>query len=207
VDVHLNAYSSLEMMPQDDAAPVNKLKREMREDAFKKQGEAAFYCPRDETAIHEAGHAVVAYVAGCVLDKIALAKKLVLGREQWEGFTEHDSGIGLKEGESFTLTPNSPIRDHIKYLRNTIAGRIAENVFVKDHGRAGSSLDEIILAMGAAATIGELTGVDAKEVLDRETDAVERILRAHEPAVRAISAYLMMHEVMPADEILSRIDG
>jgi hypothetical protein len=33
----------------------------------------------------------------------------------------------------------------------------------------------------------------------------ERILRAHEPAVRAISDYLMMHEVMPAEEILARI--
>jgi hypothetical protein len=84
---------------------------------------------------------------------------------------------------------------------------MAEHVFVKDHGRAGSSLDEIILAMEAAATIGGLTGVDAKEVLARETDAVERILLAHEPAVRAISAYLMMHEVMPAEEILSRIQG
>src|ERR1700731_1759827 len=44
VDVHLNAYSSLEEMPPDNAAWVNKLMREMREDAFKKQGEAAFYC-------------------------------------------------------------------------------------------------------------------------------------------------------------------
>jgi hypothetical protein len=207
VDVHLNAYSSLEMMPPDDGARVNKLMREMREDAFKKLGEAAFYCPRDETAIHEAGHAVVAYVEGCVLDKIALAKKLVLGREQWEGLTEHVSGIGLKEGESFTLTPDTPIREHIKYFRNTIAGRMAEHVFVKDRGRAGSSIDEIILAKGTASNIGRLTGVDAKEVFDRETDAVESILRAHEPAVRAISAYLMVHEVMPAEEILSRIEG
>jgi hypothetical protein len=206
VDVHLNAYSPIRMLTED-AARVNKLMREMQEDAFKKQGEAAFYCPRDETAIHEAGHAVVAHVEGCVLDKIILTKKWVSGREQWEGFTEHDSGVGLKEGQSFALTQDTPVREHIKYFRNTIAGRMAEHIFVKDHGRAGSSLDEIILAEGVAANIGKLTGVDAKQVLALETDAVECILRAHEPAVRAISAYLMMHEVMPAEEILARIGG
>jgi hypothetical protein len=150
--------------------------------AFALQGPRAFECPKSSAAIHEAGHAVIYAQLGTLPSKLAIWPIVVSGVQQWVGRTycipEHRVDV------------TTPPKNDLKNAQEWISGVTAECLFDPEY-RAGSSLDEIVLACAAISSAACKMQYDA-ELLWIETLAeVTAILKNNEASVRKIADELM----------------
>ena len=144
------------------------------------EGPAAFEAPREAAALHEAGHAVVGAHEGFSIEKLTISEKIQNGASLWGGFT-HSQPWSVKQ----TTQP----ADDLRHARFIIAGLAAESM--TEWNRAGSSLDELILAQLVTALAAQKVGAD------------EQILWRND--VWAGSAKIIKHNAEPFNQIVDHL--
>ena len=150
------------------------------------QGPRAFECPKSSAAIHEAGHAVFYAQSGILPSKIAIWPTVVLGEQRWIGRTY---GVPLYQIDGATSAKND-----LKVAQELMSGVGAECLFDPEY-RAGSSLDEIVLAFVAVGAAAFKVQCDAEMLWFETLNEVATILKADEEIVRQIAAELMQKGV------------
>jgi hypothetical protein len=159
--------------------------------AYKKQGHAAFEVTERATALHEAGHAVVARsIAGEIHETINLEQKTV--DDPLAGPTLRLGECIYAEGSLFARTMDvrvDPVEDVFAVCVHMIAGQAAEFMCDRDDYREGSSLNETVQAGACLLGLGDsrlglgdngaalipLAKTVAWRVLDLNREAVERL--------------------------------
>ncbi|SFK03265.1 hypothetical protein [Methylocapsa palsarum] len=191
VKLKLSPYETILASPKI-AEKIAAQYRTRMETAHAAQGMRAFESPREHTALHEAGHAVLAHIDGIQVEGIRIWPLSVNDQVNWDGFTKFDNGFPDDEAMS---------------LRNTLAGWASELLFVPKHDqRAGSSIDEIVSAELTAVVIAKKLGGDPNAIFESEIDKVFTVLRGYEVAVRKIARWLMQHRTMGREKILFAIN-
>ena len=104
--------------------------------AYALQGLRAFEITERATAVHEAGHAVVATAYGHLVSRVRTQRKRIGEQKIWVGRTYYD--VVPRTG------PASTVRDDLDAACNLIAGVLAEAMFDHDDFRFGSSINEIV---------------------------------------------------------------
>jgi hypothetical protein len=168
--------------PGGASARLARMMEATQAHAFALQGPRAFHCPKPSAAFHEAGHAVFYAKSGVVPSKITIWPILVSGQQQWIGKTY------CTPGHRVDVTTSAE-----SYLRNAqewISGVTAECLFHREY-RAGSSLDEIVLAIAAVGSAALKMQTDAELLWFETLAAVATILKANEDTVRKIADELM----------------
>ena len=108
----------------------------LAQQAYALQGLRAFENTERATAVHEAGHAVVATACGYLVSRVRIQGKRVGEQKTWVGRTYHD----VVQCTGFA----SAVRDDIDAARKLVAGVLAAVMFDSDDFRVGSSLNEIV---------------------------------------------------------------
>jgi hypothetical protein len=130
--------------------------RDLAKAAYAAQGMAAFENTRRATAIHEAGHVVIAIMSGRTVERVWIKRKRVGGGKAWIGRT--------LDGFSYATEPDSPVEADVAAARGLIAGVLAEWLFDRDDFRRGSSLNEVISFQVIVDSISNKTG-EALEII------------------------------------------
>jgi hypothetical protein len=151
--------------------------------AFAQQGMRAFENTKRATAIHEAGHVVIAIMSGRTVERVWIKRRRVGDAKFWIGRT--------LDGFSYGTTPDSPVEADVAAARSLIAGVLAEWLFDRDDFRRGSSLNEVISFQVIVDSISNKTG-EAFEIITQEiARSVFADLDRHRHEVEAIAAALM----------------
>jgi hypothetical protein len=168
--------------PGGVAARLARMMEATQAHAFALQGPRALHCPKPSAAIHESGHAVFYAQSGIVPSKIAIWPTIVAGEQRWIGKT-----YGLPR---YRIDVTTSAEIDLRTVQEWISGVTAECLFDPEY-RAGSSLDEIVLAFAAVGSAALKMQTDV-ELLWFETLAeVATILKANETIVRRIVDELM----------------
>jgi hypothetical protein len=173
--------------------------RQMMERAYAMQGDRAFEHTQRATAIHEAGHVVVAAASGHTVKQVWIKRKRFADGKAWVGFTTH--------GEQWCSDPTTPVAHDVDYARNVIAGVVAELLFDGRDFRAGSSMDEIITFRMAVNQIAYKTGASFEHVAVGLMTEVTRLLKAHRPLVERIADQLMRHGTLRSKALSKLLNG
>jgi hypothetical protein len=152
---------------------------------FAEHGVAAFDCPKHAAAIHEAGHVVVYAAHGADVEDARIEPT----GQGWIGYTSAaGTAFLVKDGQGEI---EEIYRNRARFL---IAGVMAEKLFDPDC-RAGSSLDEVVMAQvmaGRAAFLAQVA--DDRHYFESEVKrAACRILWDHRQTVEEIAHYLFNH--------------
>jgi hypothetical protein len=112
-------------------------------------GMDAFDCPKTSAAVHEAGHCVSHACEGFIPTRAAIWSIRRLGRTQW---------IGMTYGTPpWRIDDRTSAEADMREARCLMAGVVAEALFEPDF-RAGSSLDEVVLAFSVVQSAAVKTG-------------------------------------------------
>jgi hypothetical protein len=137
------------------------------------------------TAVHEAGHAVMAELCGRLLTEVEIV-----------GDREH---AGSVQSRAFNPSPDAETEDIERQLKIILAGTVAEAMV---SGRKG--WDETSEDLDAAVRLGMQLVDDCEDVLplleDIGTD-VERDLRRHWPAVEMLVVELLDRKALTGSEV------
>jgi hypothetical protein len=156
--------------------------------AYALQGLRAFENTKRATAVHEAGHAVVATACGRFVDRVWIKRERTGEQKTWVGRTYTDavqySG------------PTSAVRDDLAAARNLVAGVLAEVIFDRGDFRLGSSLDEIAFFLCVVRNIAFKTRAPFDEIALQVTTQVCRILHQHRDLVELLAAELTRRKTL-----------
>jgi hypothetical protein len=169
--------------------------------AFHEHGAVAFAAPRQATAVHEAGHAIVGTAEGFRI------RSLMIFPQSAPGLGEIWAGRCMEAGGKWTTGPDSSADDDLRRARFCIAGLAAEAVTGLD--KPGSSLDELalsqLLGVNAGVKLGDPMLSDAEHSAyvqqlwhQQVWEVAISILRANRTPFVQLANYLNQHE---------RIDG
>jgi hypothetical protein len=161
-------------------------------------GPDAFLMPREDVALHEAGHAVVGAAWGRKLRFARVIPKIVDGRTQWGGLT-------LTRPDGYLLDCESnPVADSC-WSCFVAAGPLAEHLFSR-RPRAGSGLDEMILVKHAAGSIAAKIGRDWRATSTLILTTTIQMLKGHEGALRELAAELMDRHLVAQKQLEAIFD-
>jgi hypothetical protein len=160
--------------------------------AFALQGSRAFECPKSSAAIHEAGHAVFYAQSGVFPSKITILPIIVSSEQRWIGKT-----FGVPKSR---VDATTSAQDDLKTGQNLASGVIAECLFDFEY-RAGSSLDEIVLAIAVVGSAAIKLQSDAEILWLKTLNEVATILKANEVAVHKIADELMRKRMICSHRI------
>lgn len=136
------------------------------------------------TAYHEAGHAVSHAADGNPPSEVAIWHE-----PRGHGYAGHgDFPPGSPE---IYVNPLENPDEAIRHGCMLIAGLAAENTVGPSQARAGSSLDEAVVAGGLANGIGQVTGVDPFKVLQAMGSACTLVFKVEAGTVRTIQRRLV----------------
>jgi hypothetical protein len=151
--------------------------------AYAKQGMRAFENTKRATAIHEAGHVVIAILAGRTVSRVWIKRKRVGDTKAWIGRTF--------DGSCHGTAPDSPVEADVAAARALIAGVLAEWLFDGGDFRLGSSLNEVVAFQAIVANISNKTGAAFEDVAMGIAADVFADLDQRRHEVEAIAAALM----------------
>jgi hypothetical protein len=151
--------------------------------AYAEQGMRAFENTKRATAVHEAGHVVIAIMSGRTVERVWIKRRRVGDAKFWIGRT--------LDGVSHGTTPDSPVEADVATARSQIAGVLAELMFDRDDFRRGSSLDEMVAFKMIVVNISNKTGAEFEDVAMGIIAGVRADLERHRHEVEAIAAALM----------------
>lgn len=157
----------------------------LAQQAYALQGPHAFESTERATAVHKAGHAVVATACGYLVSRVRIQRKRVGDEKTWVGRTYHD--VVQYTG------PASAVRDDLGSARNLAAGVLAEVMFDGGDFRLGSSLNEIVFFQCVVENIAFKTWSPFEEIALQVVAQVSGILQQHRDVVRPLAAELMRH--------------
>jgi hypothetical protein len=150
--------------------------------AYALQGLRAFENTKRATAVHEAGHAVVATTCGHFVDRVWIKRKRVGEQKTWVGGTRIDAV--LYSGRA------SSVRDDLAGACNLLAGVLAEAIFDRGDFRHGSSLDEIVFCQCVIKNIAFKTRAPFDEIVLQVITQVSGLLHQHRDLVELLAAEL-----------------
>jgi hypothetical protein len=172
-----------------------EMARQVRAD----HGMDAFVNDQRATAVHEAGHCVVAAAHGGTVSKVWIKRKRIEGNKVWVGMTYH--------GMPLNITPDTTAADDEIAARNQIAGVLAELVLDRENFRAGSSIDEITTFRMIVATVACKTGCPHEEVGMRLIGETSAVIDANRGAIKAIADALMRCRILRGHDISDLLKG
>ena len=178
------------LVPADQRAVLEARAAAMLEDAVRLQGRRALESTRRCAALHEAGHVVVNTITAN--GRFPPPVMTRIWRAPLAGFT-----VWLGETVPASDAPDIPVDARVDldaYLTlavQQLGGVVSELLFDSRDYRAGSSVDEWIVASGCAQTLAAL-GIfsTGEEALVMMLAAAKAMLEANTGAVRAIAAAL-----------------
>lgn len=183
----LNTPLSMEMPPiiagmaPDIQRWYSAAYEEAWQEAFAAQGWAAFRQDKDSTATHEAGHVVIVHLEGYAITSARIWTTPGKIPTEWVGLTEWDSG------PVSPLTPRTEPQILLRVAKMVMAGYMAEHVLESENVRAGSSLDEKLIAKALVSFASRVRGVDPHAALTEIEGSVCATLRSHERILRKIA--------------------
>jgi hypothetical protein len=166
-----------------DAAPLNALYAVLHTRALAAEGPRAFEATPSAAAHHEAGHCVEYGLAGLRPTRARIWAKVVGNQTFWEGRTEC-------RDPSWSDHTTTPAND-LSIARSQIAGALAELIFDRANFRAGSSIDEITIALALVSNAAHKLGCSFKPLWLDMLAALGADLKTHEAVVREIADVLM----------------
>jgi hypothetical protein len=157
--------------------------RGMAKIAIAQQGMSAFENTKRATAYHEAGHVVIAILAGQTVSRVWIKRKRDGDAKFWTGRTF--------DGSCHGTAPDSPVEADVAAARALIAGVLAEWLFDGGDFRLGSSLNEVVAFQAIVANISNKTGAAFEDVAMEIAADVFADLDQRRHEVEAIAAALM----------------
>jgi hypothetical protein len=151
--------------------------------AFASEGWRAFQASERTAAYHEAGHAVLYALADIPVQRVWIKGVKVRGILTWVGECQADV--------TWEISECSTVAQDLLFARITVAGWCAECLFAPEDMRAGSSIDEAILAGAVCSTAAHKAGRSQPEMLHEVMESVISVLSDHASAVRRIANALM----------------
>ena len=179
------------------AAPiVQRAFDELARHAYALQGSRAFESTERATAVHEAGHAVVATACGHVVSRVRINRKRIGEQKAWVG--RINTNVVLSTG------PASKVSDDRDVARNLVAGVLAEQMFDGDDFRLGSSINEIVFFQCVVENIAFKTLIAFEKIALQLIAEVDVILYQHRDLVELLAAKLMRRGTLRG-QALSRL--
>lgn len=186
--------SALRWLPADQQAAYHDRAVEVMRMAYAHEGKRAFESTKRCAAIHEAGHCVINQLTAdrdCKgmwwpPARTRIWREPVKGMVCWLGET-----TSSKKAPPFFVDPRTDLRGYLILALRTVGGIAAEWIFDREDYRAGSSIDEMLIAGGCARSLQQL-GIftTADDALQSLVSSAAKILTAHESVVRAIARAL-----------------
>ncbi len=164
--------------------------------AYALQGLRAFENTERATALHEAGHAVVATAYGHLVSRARIRRKQIGEQKIWVGRTYYD--VVPCTG------PGSAVRDDLDAACNLIDGVLAEQMFDGDDFRLGSSINEIVFFQCVVENIAFKTRAPFEKIATRVFAVVSGILHQHRDLVELLAVELMRRGTLRG-QALSRL--
>jgi hypothetical protein len=192
-----NAIERLGIADLQQKALLHAYLQQAVRQAFAEGGHSAFAASERVTAYHEAGHAVLYALAGIALKQVWIKCVKTDGAATWIGECEADVSWQINE---HTL----PTED-LRIAEIVLAGWLSEWMFTPDELRAGSSLDEAVLAGVICSGVAHKIGSRPADVLTTAMDGVIASLRAHQVDVQMIPAALMRCRRLSGPQLTSRL--
>ena len=143
----------------------------------------AFENTKRATAVHEAGHVVIAILGGRTVSRVWIKRKRDGDAKRWIGRTV--------DGVHHGTDPDSPVEGDVEIARSLIAGVLAEMIFDARDFRRGSSLNEVVAFKLIIHNISHKTGAEFDDVAMGIIDGVGNALYQHGCVVEAIANELM----------------
>jgi hypothetical protein len=193
-------------MPAEVHAVVLECIQEEADRLLESQGMRAFEMPRTAAIGHETGHAIVATVEGHQVTSVKISRQIVFGMTVWTGVTNDSHG-------PWSITPETPTAEVLSRVRCLIAGVVGEAIYAAADYRAGSSLDEIVLAQMALDNLlqlhpDEFAVAHPKEIWSDCLRQTASILKHNENVARDLMAKLDHSELVkgkPLRAVLRRV--
>jgi hypothetical protein len=181
--------------PRNKAGLQAHLQHAIRQ-AFASGGWRAFEASERTAAYHEAGHCVLYALAGIPLRRVWIRNVGASGRRTWIGECQAEVIWEVSETSTVAL--------HLLFARILLAGWLAECLFVPEDLRAGSSLDEVMLAQTICGAAAHKTTCRQADVFFNTMDETTGILRAYEHEIGRIASSLIRCRNLHGDQ-LSRL--
>lgn len=144
------------------------------QDAIKEQGLNAVLSTREQAALHEAGHAVVATALGVTCTLVQIECKWSAGIKDWGGVTTYSDWDN-------SISPESSVEDDETNLRMTLAGLLSEVVSLGRNCPRGSSMDELAIGRAIAAGVALKKRVPFESVMVETFTFVGTVLSHNSP--------------------------
>ena len=186
--------SALNWIPAERQADYHHRAADIMQMAYAREGQRAFESTKHCAAIHEAGHCVVNRLTASPDRKgmwwpparTRIWRAPIKGMVCWLGETLPD-----KKAPPFYADARTDLAGYLVLAIRTVGGIAAELAFDGADYRAGSSIDEWLVAGGCAqalATVGAFP--TAEKALDVLLMCATQMLRRNESSVLAIASQL-----------------
>lgn len=182
--------SALRFVPADQQADYQARAADLLRTAYQFQGQRAFESTRRCAALHEAGHCIVNTItAGGSFWRPAVTRiwrEPVKGLTAWLGET-----LPSKKAPPLQIDARTRPMDCLTFGLQQLGGIASELLFDAEDYRAGSSVDEWMVAGGCARSL-ETIGMfnTGEEALARMFSTTRAMLTVNRPAVLAIADQL-----------------
>jgi hypothetical protein len=161
------------------------------------KGPRAFDATQSAAAYHEAGHAVLYALAGIPVQQVWIKEIKREGVLTWIGECQADV--------TWQISAETPPSRDLLFAKITMAGWCAESVFVPGDKRAGSSLDEGVLAGAVCASVAAKTGRAQAHVLSEAIESVMMTLDVHRNPVQSIAMALIRCRKLHGPQLTRRL--
>jgi hypothetical protein len=157
----------------------------------------AFEATERTAAYHEAGHAVLYALAGIPVQQVWIKGVKINGSLTW---------VGECVAEIFwQVSRDSAVAQDLLFARILLAGWLSEYLFVVEDLRAGSSIDEVLLASTICATAAHKAGCAHDDMFYEVVDGAIKALRVYERHVRRIAGALIRCRRLCGTRLTSRL--
>lgn len=193
-------FTTIERLPEPGRSWVSRLIYNRMTFARMREGQETFASTRAEAAAHEAGHCIIATVAGWGVTQSQIRRGHMdmqnFGVETWGGLTNYRK-------QPPHVWPSSPAEDDLCLAREYLAGWMGEHFPLPGSrpARLGSSLDEQALAYYVCQCVSFKCGADPTRLLLRQIEVVHQVIEHNRDLHREIALLLMRRSTVSGEKI------